>query len=120
MTVLEQGDGPLSDVAARYLEALLRGNRKEACRLILSAVEEGTSVKSVYLEVFQPVQREMGRLWQTNEVTVAQEHYHRAPLQGAAATVWGLFGLVVWCCYQEMVRIMRGGGAAPARPRPGR
>lgn len=38
-------------------------------------------MKSIYLEVLQPVQREIGNLWQTNEVSVAQEHYCTAATQ---------------------------------------
>jgi MerR family transcriptional regulator, light-induced transcriptional regulator len=72
---------PLSPLAARYLDLLLQGRRDEAHRLVLSAVETGTNVKAVYLDVFQPVQREIGYLWQTNEVSVAQEHYCTAATQ---------------------------------------
>jgi methanogenic corrinoid protein MtbC1 len=48
---------------------------------VLDAVEDGMSVKEVYLHVFQPCQREIGRLWQRNEVTVAEEHYVTAATQ---------------------------------------
>ncbi len=75
------GKNHLSDLAALYLKALLHGRRDEASRLVLSEVESGTSVKSIYLEVLQPVQREIGNLWQTNEVSVAQEHYCTAATQ---------------------------------------
>ena len=44
-------------------------------------MEEDTSVKDVYLHVFQPAQREVGRLWQTNQISVAQEHYCTAATQ---------------------------------------
>ena len=81
MSDLNRESNPLSDPAARYLDALLHGRKDEASRLVLTAVETGTSVKSIYLDVFQPAQREMGRLWQTNEVSVAQEHYCTAATQ---------------------------------------
>jgi methylmalonyl-CoA mutase cobalamin-binding domain/chain len=35
----------------------------------------------VYLNVFQPVQYEIGRLWQLNQISVAQEHYATAVTQ---------------------------------------
>ena len=81
MGTVGRENSPLSDLAARYLDALLHGRRDDAGRLIFSAVETGTSVKYVYREVFQPVQYEIGRLWQTNEVSVAQEHYVTAATQ---------------------------------------
>jgi methanogenic corrinoid protein MtbC1 len=61
--------------------ALMRTDRRSASHLILSAVSEGLSVKDVYLHVFQPVQREVGRLWQMNQISVAQEHYCTAATQ---------------------------------------
>ena len=71
----------LNVIAGQYLEALLRADRDAASRMVLSAVDEGVSVKEIYLHVFQPVQREIGRLWQTNQVSVAQEHYCTAATQ---------------------------------------
>ena len=35
----------------------------------------GISVKDIYLHVFQSSLYEIGRLWQENKITVAQEHY---------------------------------------------
>lgn len=48
---------------------------------MLDAVAAGTLVKEVYLHVFQPAQYEIGRLWQTNRISVAQEHYCTAATQ---------------------------------------
>jgi methanogenic corrinoid protein MtbC1 len=74
-------DEPLSPLAHQYLEALQRGERHVASRLVLDAVAAGTSVKDIYLRVFQPAQYEIGRLWETNRMTVAQEHYCTAATQ---------------------------------------
>ena len=76
-----QEDQPLGPLARAYLEALLRGERQTATRLILERVKGGTPVKDIYLHVFQPVQREVGRLWQMNRLSVAQEHYCTAATQ---------------------------------------
>jgi MerR family transcriptional regulator, light-induced transcriptional regulator len=72
---------PLNNLAQQYLTALLQGERRLASRLILGAVESGTPVKEIYLYVFQTAQREIGRLWQMNQVSVAQEHYCTAATQ---------------------------------------
>ncbi|HVG22243.1 MAG TPA: cobalamin-dependent protein [Blastocatellia bacterium] len=77
---IQDGD-PSADLAKQYLAALLRGERHVASRLILDAVGAGVSVKDVYLNVFQRSQYEIGRLWQTNRVSVAQEHYCTAATQ---------------------------------------
>ena len=72
---------PLSKLAQEYLEALLNGRREIASQIIMETVNEGTPIKQIYMHVFQPVQREVGRLWQTNQVSVAQEHYCTAATQ---------------------------------------
>jgi methylmalonyl-CoA mutase cobalamin-binding domain/chain len=71
----------LVGLASSYLDALLRADRRAASRLILGSVEGGLDVRDVYLYVFQPVQREVGRLWQLNQISVAQEHYCTAATQ---------------------------------------
>jgi methylmalonyl-CoA mutase cobalamin-binding domain/chain len=81
---LEPGS-PLGELAREYLLAILAGHRVQAEQLIDDAVAAGSSVRDIYLGVFQPTQREMGRLWLLNEVTVAQEHYVTAVTQVAMA-----------------------------------
>lgn len=74
-------DSPLAELAHQYIQALLRGERAEANSLILNAVQQGTAVRDIYLHVFQPSQFEIGRLWQTNKISVAQEHFCTAATQ---------------------------------------
>ncbi len=74
-------DAPFASLARAYFDALLRGERHLASRMILDAAEARTSVKDIYLHVFQPVQYEIGRLWQLNVIRVAQEHYCTAATQ---------------------------------------
>ena len=76
-----EGTAPLDVLAREYLAALLRGDRHAASRLILAAVDGGTPVKDIYLQVFERVQHELGRLWQSNYIGVAQEHYCTACTQ---------------------------------------
>jgi MerR family transcriptional regulator, light-induced transcriptional regulator len=75
------GDDPLAVMARDYLDAMLRGERRSATSLISDAVARGTPVRDIYLRVFQPVLYEIGRLWQANEISVAQEHYSSAATQ---------------------------------------
>ncbi|HEX2223122.1 MAG TPA: cobalamin-dependent protein [Thermoanaerobaculia bacterium] len=80
-SALQEGE-PLSSLARRYIGALLAGERHVASRLVLEAVaEQGVSVRDIYLHVFQPAQHEVGRLWQMNRLSVAQEHYCTAATQ---------------------------------------
>jgi len=79
---------PHAALADQYLHALLDADRHLASRYILDAVENGVSVRDIYLHVFQPVQREIGRLWQINQVNVAQEHYVSATTQWIMAQLY--------------------------------
>ena len=74
-------DQPHALLAQQYLQALLHGERHVASKLILDAVERGVSVKDIYLNVFQRTQHELGQLWQSNKISVAQEHYCTAVTQ---------------------------------------
>ncbi|MFP4391934.1 MAG: B12-binding domain-containing protein [Desulfohalobiaceae bacterium] len=72
----------LADLARQYLHHLLQGERQRPSELILNAVQEGrASVQDIYLQVFQPVLYEVGRLWETNQVSVAVEHFCTAATQ---------------------------------------
>jgi MerR family transcriptional regulator, light-induced transcriptional regulator len=75
------GNDASAAMARDYLKALLRGDRRSAGALIANAAAAGTPVADIYLRVFQPVLYEVGRLWQANEITVAQEHYCSAATQ---------------------------------------
>ena len=72
---------PLSLTAKNYLTSLLNKDRQHAEEIITKAIEDGVSIKDVYLKIFQPAQWEIGRLWQTNKITVAMEHYCTAATQ---------------------------------------
>ena len=76
-----EGDAALDMLARRYLQELLQGNRQNASRLILDAVENGENIKNIYTQIFQRSQYEIGRLWQTNQISVAQEHFCTAATQ---------------------------------------
>jgi signal transduction histidine kinase/ActR/RegA family two-component response regulator len=74
-------DGAFAEVAKDYLRQLLACQRHAASCIILDAVDSGMAIRDVYLQVFQPCQRELGRLWQARQITVAQEHYCSAATQ---------------------------------------
>ena len=79
---------PFAALARRYLDLLLARERARACRAILDAVDAGTPIRDIYLEVFQPSLYEIGRLWQTNRISVAEEHYCTAATQLVIAQLY--------------------------------
>ncbi len=86
-TFLDDG-APLTEMARPYLASLLRFERHIATKLILDAVDSGISILDIYRHVFERCQREIGRLWQLNAVSVAQEHYCTASTQVIMALLY--------------------------------
>jgi MerR family transcriptional regulator, light-induced transcriptional regulator len=72
---------PLGELAKQYLDAVLSGDRQSASHRVLAAAQQGVSVKDIYLHVFQNCQREVGRLWQLSQISVAGEHFATAVTQ---------------------------------------
>jgi MerR family transcriptional regulator, light-induced transcriptional regulator len=71
-------ESPEERLAAKYLVAILEGDRREASRLILEAAENGRSPSNLYLQVLQAAQEELGRMWLLGEINVAEEHFATA------------------------------------------
>ena len=68
-------------LAREYLELLLKADRNQAGNLIQQAIQNWATVRDIYLRVFQPVQYEIGRLWQLNKISIAHEHFCTASTQ---------------------------------------
>lgn len=79
---------PLADLAQDYTEALLAGKRQAASEMIMAAVAQGVTISDIYLHVFAWSQQEIGRLWQMNEISVAQEHYCTAVTQSIMSQLY--------------------------------
>jgi methanogenic corrinoid protein MtbC1 len=83
MTALATLDA--KEIYRDYLAAIRSGDRREAFSVIDAAREADMELGALYVEVFQPAMREIGRLWQENEITVADEHLATAITQAAMA-----------------------------------
>jgi MerR family transcriptional regulator, light-induced transcriptional regulator len=70
-------DQPGVDTAAcnAFLGSLLTFNPEPSKRLVAAMLSQDPDRRRVYNRLFQPVLYETGRLWQTGEISVAQEHY---------------------------------------------
>lgn len=70
---------PQGEIGARYLLAVLEGDRLAASRVVMDAVAaKKIGVREAYEQVLGPVQQELGRLWHMNDLTVAEEHFATA------------------------------------------
>lgn len=62
-------------LARGCLEALLCLDTSAGREIVESALDAGMPLLQVYTEVIPPMMREIGRLWQRNEISVAHEHF---------------------------------------------
>lgn len=72
---------PMGKVAARYMDALLRGDRHEARAIAVETINDGATLEEVYQRVLEPTLKEVGRLWQEGQTSVGHEHYSTAATQ---------------------------------------
>lgn len=80
----------ISTLRDRFVAAQLAGDRREALRLVMEeGVARGITAAEIHLGVVAAAQREIGRLWQENRITVADEHQATAISQLALASVYG-------------------------------
>ena len=73
------------DAADGFLDALLAPDPGRALAIVDAAARGGASYESICLETVQPALYEIGRLWQSAEVSVAQEHVATAICQNVLA-----------------------------------
>ncbi len=78
-------DKVANEVYEQYLAALRSGERNRAFLVIDRARGAGMDIGTLYVMVFQPALRQIGALWQANEITVADEHLATAITQAAMA-----------------------------------
>jgi methanogenic corrinoid protein MtbC1 len=74
---VELGAGRARD----YLHAALAGRRDDAVDIVRAALDDDMDVSDIMLTILQPAQVELGRLWETGEISIAHEHYTTAVTQ---------------------------------------
>ena len=81
----------IPEAARRYLDAALHQGPLEAAAIVDELVGSGVPPRHIYTEVLQPALHEAGRLWQRNEISVAEEHYCTAVTQRVLAKLYSDF-----------------------------
>ncbi|NCC82120.1 MAG: hypothetical protein EOM04_07630 [Clostridia bacterium] len=64
-----------------FVEYIINFQREKATEYIMKLLEEGTDIKKIYMEIFQPSLYQIGILWQKHKITVAKEHYATSVIQ---------------------------------------
>lgn len=65
-----------------FLENLLKGNRFECSALAHGYLSVNPSIMSLYEDIFKVSLYEVGKLWETNKISVATEHIATAIVEG--------------------------------------
>lgn len=85
----EPGDeSPLASAYRTFLQSLLQGERQGALGIAREALRIAAHPTDVYVELFQRSLGEIGRRWQLNRITVAQEHMATAIVQFVLAQLY--------------------------------
>ena len=71
-----------------FLEALIAPDPERALSIVEGEMEKGEPFESVCLEIIQPALHEIGKLWQSAKVSVAQEHVATAICQNVLARIF--------------------------------
>ena len=72
-----------------YSDHIFSGNKNKALSYFSSlAKDPDIEIKSLYRYIVQPFQLELGRLWQTSQISVAQEHYATSITQLAMSMLY--------------------------------
>jgi len=71
-----------------FLDALKRGDRQSAFRVVDARLASGSPLRDIYLDIVQPSMRDIGQLWQDNALTIAQEHVATAIAEASMSRVF--------------------------------
>src|SRR5689334_16859803 len=83
--------GTFGSTVRRYLEAQLSGDRMQALGVLVDAALAGATIAELLILVVQAAQHEIGRLWQENQLSIAEEHVATAISQFVMAYLFRHF-----------------------------
>lgn len=76
-------------IALQYVEAAVSGDQRRAACIVLDAVHNGLSIRAAHEQVLLPAGVEIGRMWQRDEIGIAEEH-------AATATTCAVMSILAW------------------------
>ena len=85
---LKEGTGERALVCRLFTRAILQGQRKAAVGLVMEEIEKGAPLLDIYMDVLEAAQFEVGRLWEANAISVAEEHMATAITQYVIAQLY--------------------------------
>jgi len=80
-------EGTLVDEARSYIRFVLEGDRDGALRFVEELVDRGVEPADLYEHVIARVQRELGRMWEMDEIHVGEEHFGSSVAEEALSRI---------------------------------
>ncbi|SHJ36933.1 Methanogenic corrinoid protein MtbC1 [Clostridium amylolyticum] len=62
-------------ISKKYLDELIKGDKKAARDLIIDAFKGGLDIQGIYFDILEPALKEVGFLWEKHIVDIWNEHY---------------------------------------------
>lgn len=84
----DAAESPLALPRRLFVQAILNGERRGAVAIASEALRNGASIEDLYADVFQDALYEIGRRWERNQISVAQEHMATAITQYVMAQMY--------------------------------
>lgn len=82
------GADALDGLARTYFLEAMEGKSDQAITLVKRIFTQGLGLQTIYDDIIGPAQREIGRLWELNRITTADEHRCTAITQLAVAQLY--------------------------------
>ncbi len=77
---------------SNFISLLVRGDHRECLSIATSMVGAPADVEKLYLSLLQPAMNRIGQLWETNKISVAQEHLASSIVTRIMAVVFSGIG----------------------------
>jgi MerR family transcriptional regulator, light-induced transcriptional regulator len=88
LLVADTTEDALALTRSVFLSAILGGQRKAALAIVDQALLAGHSHIDIYVHVFTAALHHVGELWESNKISVAQEHMATSITQYAIASIY--------------------------------
>lgn len=76
-----------------FLSLLLHGDTQGCLKLVEQSIQTPNDLKHFYLEVIWPVMYQIGQLWESNKISVAEEHVSTAIVGRVMASLYPRFAV---------------------------
>ncbi len=91
-----------------FTQHILDGNRIPAEKLVFDALDQGQTIRDIYLDILQPSLYRVGYLWEVGQVSIPQEHLATAITQSVLSAIYARVELPASLDRHAVVACLRG------------